>query len=172
MKKIFFIADPHFGHQNIITYENRPYDSVEAMDHDLIKRWNQVVKAQDEVFVLGDFSFYGKEKTAEIVEQLNGKKTLIMGNHDSRSPKYYYECGFETVSKYPIILEEFWMLSHEPMYINTNMPYANIFGHVHSNKVYANHSTQSFCACVERIDYTPIEFDKIKEKVINDSTEK
>lgn len=163
--RIFFIADTHFGHKNIIKYENRPFLDTLDMDKQLISKWNQKVKANDKVFVLGDFSFYNKAKTSEICHKLNGRKTLIMGNHDTSSINYYRECGFEMVSVYPIILDHFWMLSHEPLYICENMPYANIFGHVHSNKIYSDFSNQSFCACVERIDYQPILFEEIKEKM-------
>ena len=52
------------------------------------------------------------------------------------------------------------------MYINDNMPYANIYGHVHGNEMYKDYSPKSFCASVEQIDYTPVEFEKIKQKVV------
>lgn len=153
----------HFGHKNIITYENRPFANINEMDEELIKRYNDVVREEDKVFILGDFSFYGKQKTSEICNRLNGKKILIMGNHDLKPAKYYRDCGFYESIHYPIIFEGFWILSHEPVYINENMPYANIFGHVHSSKIYSDYSPQSFCACVERWDYAPVSFKKIKE---------
>lgn len=132
-EQVYFIADTHFGHANIIKYEGRPFANVSEMDKMLIQNWNTVVSESDEIFVLGDFSFYNKEKTKKILQQLHGKKTLIMGNHDTQSLEYYLECGFQDVNKYPIILDEFWILSHEPLYINDCMPYANIYGHVHAN---------------------------------------
>lgn len=98
----------------------------------------------------------------KFVSSLIGEKFLIMGNHDTQSEKYYYDCGFDSVSRYPVIYENFWIVSHEPLYINRNMPYANIFGHVHSNPLYSDVSEQSFCVSVERINYMPIEFSEIK----------
>lgn len=168
MSDVFFIADTHFGHKNIIKYENRPFDTLEEMDNSMLKNWNNVVSSQDIVFILGDFSFYNKSKTQDIVNSLNGKKSLIIGNHDRETISYYLSLGFRNVYDYPIIYNEFWILSHEPLYINNNMPYANIFGHVHANKEYTNFSNQSFCVSVERINYTPITFDKIKECVLKD----
>ncbi len=165
MKKIFFIGDTHFGDSHIIDYEQRPFENVEEMDRELINRWNSVVTADDTVFMIGDFSLYSKEKTKEICNKLKGEKILISGNHDSNLEKYYYECGFNNVYKYPIILDEFWMISHKPLYLNKNMPYANIYGHVHGNEMYVDYSKQSFCACVERINYTPISWEQIKEKM-------
>ncbi len=159
---IFFTADTHFGDSNIIRYENRPFSSIEEMDRILIENWNNTVSVKDRVFLVGDFSAYGFEKSCEICQQLNGDKFLVMGNHDTENEQYYYECGFSGVSRYPIIYEGFWIISHEPVYINRNMPYANIFGHVHANPIYADVSEQSFCVSAERINYTPIEFSEIK----------
>ena len=48
--KIFMISDPHFWHQNIIKYENRPFDNTEQMNKTIIKNWNKVVERDDEVF--------------------------------------------------------------------------------------------------------------------------
>ncbi len=165
MEKVWFIADTHFGHKAILNYEKRPFADVEEMDEKIIINWNSVVLPNDRVFVLGDFSLYGKEKTTEICNKLNGHKYLIIGNHDTESEQYYRECGFENTVAYPIILDNFWILSHEPLYVNTNMPYANIYGHVHNNPSYKDFSVQSFCVCCERLDYTPIEFNEIKRRM-------
>jgi len=169
MSRIFMIADTHFGHPNVIKYEKRPFRDVEEMDSTLVKNWNSVVKSRDKVFLLGDFSFYNKEKSSEICKALNGHKTLIMGNHDDKSPNYYMDCGFDSVSKYPVIFDEYWILSHEPKYVNDSMPYANIFGHVHANKQYRDYSASGFCVSVERIDYTPIDFERIKQAVMEEN---
>lgn len=165
MGKIFFIADTHFGHAEIIGYENRPFADVGEMDEAIIRNWNETVTEADTVFVVGDFSVYTKEKTTEILGRLKGHKRLVMGNHDTESEQFYMDCGFEGVSRYPVIYDGFWILSHEPMYINSNMPYANIFGHVHANPIYSDYSAQSFCVCCERINYTPIAFEEIRDKI-------
>lgn len=167
MSKIFFIGDTHFGDSQIIDYEQRPFASVEEMDRELINRWNYVVTDEDKVFMIGDFSLYNMQKTTEICNKLKGTKILIMGNHDDNLEKYYYDCGFDKVSEYPVILDEFWMISHKPLYLNKNMPYANIYGHVHGNEMYVDYSKHSFCACVERINYTPISWDEIKTTISN-----
>lgn len=82
MSKNFYISDLHFGHKNIIRYDNRPFSSVEEMDQTLIKNWNNVVTDQDFVYILGDISWYDEYKTVEIFKQLKGSKILIKGNHD------------------------------------------------------------------------------------------
>lgn len=164
-EQTFFIADTHFFHTNIIDFENRPFSSVEEMNEVLINNWNNAVTGADRVFLLGDFSFGNKEKQGEIAQRLNGHKILITGNHDNYSMKHYMSIGFEEVYRYPIILDQFWILSHYPLYINKNMPYANIFGHVHSNPQYSDYSNQSIVVSVERehMNYRPISFARIKE---------
>lgn len=164
--RVFFIADTHFGDRNIIRYENRPFSCIEDMDSIIIKNWNNIISENDRVFLAGDFSAYSFEKSREICQKLNGDKFLVMGNHDTESEQYYYKCGFSGVSRYPIIYENFWIISHEPLYINKNMPYANIFGHVHANPIYADFSEQSFCISVERINYIPVEFSEIKRCIL------
>ena len=47
------------------------------------------------------------------------------------------------------------------------MPYANIFGHVHGNPLYADVSRQSFCVSAERTGYIPLEFEEIAGKMQN-----
>ena len=91
-----FTADPHYGHRGILDYCNRPFSSVEEMDRELIRRWNEVVKPTDEVFVLGDFSFHGSVKTQQILSQLIGRKVLITGNHDHSLSKMLHR-GFDLV---------------------------------------------------------------------------
>ena len=101
------------------------------MNQVLIKNWNNTVKKEDRIFVLGDFCLSGKDKIIEIGNQLNGRKTLILGNHDSASIKTYYEAGFEMVSKYPIFLKGF-LLSHEPI---PDCLFINIHGHIHNKSI-------------------------------------
>lgn len=163
--KVFFIADTHFSHKNIINLCDRPFSNVNEMDNTMINNWNSVVKKEDKVFMVGDFALSGKNKIIEIGQQLNGRKTLILGNHDGASKKTYYEAGFEYVSKYPIIFEEFFIISHKPQFVKNHGLYVNIFGHVHDNPMYNDYSKNSFCVSAERIDYTPVEFNEILKKI-------
>lgn len=79
----YFTSDLHFGHKNIIKYEDRPFSSVEEMDEFLIYKWNSKVGKNDEVYILGDFGFVSGTRANELLDRLNGKKFLIKGNHDS-----------------------------------------------------------------------------------------
>ena len=160
---VYFIADTHFGDSAIIRYENRPFDSADKMEQEIITRWNNTVTAADSVYIIGDFGAGGRE--GEILSRLNGKKYLVKGNHDTATNEYYRKAGFDEVYDLPVLFENFWLLSHEPIYVCENMPYANIFGHVHASPLYKDFSSHHFCVSAERIDYTPISFDSIKRSI-------
>lgn len=163
MSKTFFIADTHFGEEQIRKYENRPFHTLAQMDAEMIVNWNATVSETDTVYILGDFGADGYEE--QILSQLNGKKYLIKGNHDYKSNEEYRRFGFREVYDHPIIFDEFWILSHDMLYVNTNMPYANLFGHVHNSPMVKDYSKQHYCVSVERINYTPIDFDTIKKRI-------
>ena len=78
---IFYISGTHFGHENIIGLSNRPYNSIEEMNSDLIRRWNEKVRNSDTVYILGDM-FFRCDYAESILSELKGKKHLIVGNHD------------------------------------------------------------------------------------------
>ena len=94
---IYFIADTHFGDERILRYENRPFDSADAMDRELIHRWNETVSPKDTVYVLGD---WGKLSPA----LLRGRKYLIKGNHDTLDNQSYRDMGFAEVCPMPTCL--------------------------------------------------------------------
>lgn len=165
--KTFFIADTHFGHSKIIDYCNRPFNDVSEMDNYIINTWNQFVKKDDIVYHLGDFALGNIDKVAEYRSKLNGRIFLVMGNHDGYSVRKYYEAGFDKVYDKPIIYQDFFILSHQPLFITENMPYANIFGHVHNNPEYTNYTSNTFCVSCERINYKPILIDNIVDKMQN-----
>lgn len=163
MSKLFLIADTHFGDDAIRRYENRPFGSAGEMDEALIRNWNQVVSPEDHVYHLGDFSLPGREE--QYLRQLKGHIYLVRGNHDLLGNAAYRSMGFEESYDLPVVLEQFWILSHEPMYVNENMPYANLFGHVHGSPLYKTFSSHHYCVSVERIGYTPITLEQIKEEI-------
>jgi len=156
----------HFGHENIIKYENRPFANAAEMDATIIENWNKTVKPDDLVFVLGDVSFHSKERTTEIITSLFGRKMLIYGNHDTNfDENFWRSAGFEFVSRYPICLDEFYWLSHEPMFLTTSMPYANIYGHIHSKTMNTGVEPNQYVnVSVEHINYTPVLFEEIKKR--------
>jgi len=118
---VWLTSDNHFGHKNIIGYCDRPYKSVEEMNENMIENWNAVVSPNDQVIVVGDFSFMDLEETKAICRRLYGIKTLVRGNHDkAHSDIWFQKAGFDTVTEH-IVLPSYKTLEsaevqHHPVY--------------------------------------------------------
>jgi calcineurin-like phosphoesterase family protein len=80
----YYIADLHFGHENILTFDNRPFKTIEEHDKIIITNWTNVLGIDDDIYILGDISWYTATKTIEIFKGLNGIEHLIVGNHDKK----------------------------------------------------------------------------------------
>jgi calcineurin-like phosphoesterase family protein len=89
-KKLWLTSDEHYGHKNILRYQQRPFASVEEMNSGLIERHNSVVHEQDHVIHLGDFCFGKKEFFLDIAQQLQGTHYFMDGSHD-RALRDYFE---------------------------------------------------------------------------------
>jgi calcineurin-like phosphoesterase family protein len=162
--KLFYVSDTHFNHRNIISYTNRPFASVDEMNEEMIRRWNEVVTDEDIVYHDGDFGF-GKGLDS-ILDRLNGKAIyLIKGNHD-RPMKLVNKIGFVDIFD-ALVVEDgdlFVGMSHYPMSEDIMKHPCDIYlyGHVHNNDapVPWNHVN----ICVEKTDYRPVDLAWIKAK--------
>ena len=95
-KPTFFTSDLHFGHQNVIDFSKRPFRDVDHQTSVLISKYNSVVPENGVCFLGGDIGFCGSGDLREIIDQLNGTKILIIGNHDKRYNSMY-NAGFDAV---------------------------------------------------------------------------
>ena len=156
----FVFSDPHFYSESIIVNGRRPFKDVAEMNRNLILNYNSVVGKQDICYWLGDI-MYGatKERVANVLRQLRGRKYLIMGNHDrNHSETWWLSCGFVKVFSHPIYdAENYIMLSHEPLVEFGNMPpIVNIHGHIHIQPYdFPNHQ-RCINVCVEKTGYKPV----------------
>jgi calcineurin-like phosphoesterase family protein len=160
MGKIYVCSDLHLDHTNIIKYCNRPYADTEAMNKALIENWNSVVGEDDTVFCLGDFCLGDKDTIINLGKQLNGKKFLILGNHDHGSKSTYKEAGFTQVYGEQAIIkfEELDTIIH---FSHHRVPdddthYLNLYGHQHDKPT---DDDKHKCVCVELWDYKPVLLD-------------
>ncbi len=167
---IYYIADPHFGHENIIRLCDRPFESVEEMDRIMIENWNRRVHGNDRVYVLGDMFYHCEpDRVTWVLGQLKGRKTLIVGNHDgswmSKVPVNEY---FEQVE----MMMEVWdthicTLCHYPMlsWRKQKTSYM-IYGHIHNNTEedywpLIRARDHMLNAGVEINSYMPVTFDEL-----------
>lgn len=134
---IYFTSDSHFYHKNVLSFENRPFDSVEEMNEGLIKAWNSVVETNDIVYHLGDFMFGSITKWKEILPQLNGKMRLCKGNHDDSKTvrklanEGYFDEYHEVGTYIKVNGYQLW-LTHYPMEIGMRPKKYSLSGHIHS----------------------------------------
>ncbi|QQO09413.1 metallophosphoesterase [Breznakiella homolactica] len=136
---VFFTADTHFNHANIIRLCGRPFADVEQMNKTLAQNWNSRVTDRDEIYILGDLIFRGRgTETNEIIKNLNGKKYFIKGNHD----KFIYEKGFD--EKCFQWIKDYHVLKYEKMkFVLFHYPIlewdgyfrdaVHLYGHIHNS---------------------------------------
>lgn len=160
----WFTADCHFGHEGIIRSCERPFCSVEQMNETLLKNWNAKVQKTDVVYVLGDF-VWGK-KYLPILDQLHGKFSLIIGNHDeSLLAKYKKHPKIIEVEYFKILRlnKKKYTLCHYPMFTWPNRisnRSFHLFGHVHQAYKTANHH-RSLNVGVDLWNFAPVSLEEI-----------
>ncbi len=82
MSNIWFTADFHLGHANIIRYCDRPFADAASMDTEIIERLNSAVAKRDLLYFLGDFCRFGKE-ALDYRRRIRCKNIFFVeGNHD------------------------------------------------------------------------------------------
>lgn len=150
---VWFIADAHLKHRNILKHQKQRIEKmglkdendIEGHDKYIIDMWNRLVQKHDIVYIVGDFVISNKEETKKVLEKLNGKKYLILGNHDSSSRKGL-ENYFEWIGEmkevsfkknlYPFLTYDLYcFMCHYPMksWNNKAKGALMIYGHTHCN---------------------------------------
>ncbi len=129
--RIFVTADLHLGHANIIKYCNRPFDNVIEMTDTIIKRWNERVKSEDLVYIIGDLLF-NQSVNKNLINYLNGRIILIEGNHDKHNEVSTIKTKIQSI--YLKYNKQNIQLVHRPqdVYTHNNGSIA-LVGHVHNN---------------------------------------
>lgn len=134
-----YIADCHFGHRNALAFDNRPFKTIEEMEEVMVANWNKRVKNCDDIYILGDFCWGKKKEWLELLPKLNGRKHLILGNHDLKD--YSAVDGyFVSIKDYDVVYDNLMdknvVLSHYPIPTykkNYSKDYVHLYGHVHNS---------------------------------------
>lgn len=166
---LFITSDLHLSHKNIIKYCNRPYEftpeGVQKMNEDMLKQFDELPEGAT-VINLGDIalsSFLTFDQLKGFVDRMkrNDKKLwLVLGNHDREMNKKIKELkrfkdpydlfvalGFDKVFPFPILLENKYLLSHEPVFLKPGNNLVNLYGHVHNKDI----SEDYFC-CEQKVN--------------------
>lgn len=180
MGRKFYISDTHWSHNNVLAFDNRPFKTVEEMDAELIRRWNSVVEPGDIVYVLGDMFWSSPAKAMPIMEQLNGQKFLVKGNHD-RWHDTKFDKLFVKIDEYMEVDDggRKVVLCHYPIpcFKNHFYGWVHLYGHVHNSFEWNMMENQRFLmeelytrqcnminvgAMMPWMDYTPRTLDEIE----------
>lgn len=139
MEKYWFISDLHFGHENAIRFDNRPYQNVAEMNQDIVDKINETVPEDNILFIVGDVGMrITTEELVSYLKQIKCRKILVIGNHDHKylKDKSFRDC-FEIIEDfiqftYSRIL---FNLMHFPIYEwgQCFRGSIHIYGHVHTN---------------------------------------
>lgn len=138
----YYIADTHFGHSNILHFDQRPFADVYQMEEAMVMLWNATVRKNDTVYILGDFCWGKVDEWLQIARRLKGNKVLIEGNHDLSSYPAELKNQFADITPYKEIVDNGKdnssrkvLLSHYPMPFykhSNNQKYYMLCGHVHN----------------------------------------
>lgn len=169
----FFTSDTHFSHANIIRYCVRPFKDVEQMNEAIIANWNSVIGSDDIVFHLRDFCLGNATEWTNVLNRLNGKIFLIMGNHDLKIIRQGFIQRFEhiTMQMRIEIGKRRIHLCHYPFlcFEGCRKDVWQLFGHMHTrknsrrkdaNRLKYLYPTQ-YDVGVDNNDFTPVSFAKI-----------
>ena len=184
MAATFLVSDTHFGHLGVCRFMRedgvtklRPWDTAEAMDEEMIRRWNSVVRPSDKVYHLGDVVI--NRRALPTLARLNGDKVLIRGNHDIFRDTEYREY-FRELRAYHVL--NGMILSHIPVHEASLGRFGvNIHGHLHANRVRRAHGVDAstgaviysdqvdvryHCVCVEQTDFAPILLEDVFRRIL------
>jgi calcineurin-like phosphoesterase family protein len=175
MPSVFLVSDTHFGHTGVCHFTRddgtklRPWDTPEAMDEEMVRRWNDTVRPKDKVYHLGDVVI--QRRSLNILRRLNGDKVLIRGNHDIFKLEDYTP-HFRDVRGYHVM--NGMILSHIPLHEESLGRFGvNIHGHLHYKRVMRHKhpgarpvlDVRYHCVCVEQTDYRPILFEDVMQRI-------
>lgn len=176
-RNIFFVSDTHYGHQNMLKFKQadgtplRVFNDVEHMNETMVENHNSVVKPDDIVYHCGDV-FFGEGW--KYLPRLNGRKRLILGNHDNAKSQYIQN-NFQKILMWRMFPEFGIVVTHVPIHTGSfeMKSLVNVHGHTHRNWVTTTNEQgetvndkRYFNVCVENHNYTPIHLDELQARII------
>lgn len=146
---IWFTADLHLFHENVIKHDGRPFKDIHEMHEYILNQWNNQIKPEDHVFILGDTIWKcSLKKIVNFNNNFNGIKHYILGNHDKE--KYYIKACLNTehtvdrLAKISVIYnnkKQEIILCHYPFesWEGINRRVWHLHGHIHNKELPKTH---------------------------------
>lgn len=160
--KVWVWSDLHFGHKNIIEYSERPYPDVLTMNEHLVRNFNDYVGPDDVSVWVGDVAFLPDEVANRYVRRCNGKKILVVGNHDFYKGALKKLTSFDEIHiVYPYEVDGVSLIfTHYPL-PTVPAKWINVHGHEHIARVMSAGRTTHINVNCEFHQYKPIAFEDI-----------
>ncbi len=164
---IYYIADLHLHHKNILHMSRRPFADLDEMHRTIRQNWNAAVSPEDDVYLVGDVCFGFNGEIAGYIRNLPGRKHLIIGNHDRKYLEIQkFRDLFDSIDTYLMIEDEGRkvVLFHYPIleWDGYFRGWYHVYGHIHNNDGnFANQLLKreefrnAFNAGVDLNDFTP-----------------
>lgn len=173
---IYVTSDLHFNHGKSFIYEPRGFYNIREHDRSIIYNWNNVVKTEDEVYLLGDIGLGSDpEYIYDCMKKLNGLIHWVYGNHDTKNRiEVVRQLPHVVCEGYAIVLknrkQRFW-LSHYPTQTAPigYKPFYNslisLCGHAHTQDRWADWNTHMiYHVELDAHDNRPVSL----EEILND----
>jgi len=167
MGNVFFTSDPHLGHSNMLDFRSERhghlFPNTEYMNQYIVDKWNSVVKSKNDiVWVLGDVAMQDMD-ALHYLYQCNGRKRLIMGNHDTEDVKVYLKY-FESV--HAVVKKYGWVMTHVPVHPQ-ELVYRtwkrNVHGHIHHKERLLG--GKYHCVNADIRDFLPVSINELRVEV-------
>lgn len=137
------------------------------MNEEITRRHNALVSEEDIVYVLGDLMMGPNvESGIALVEQMNGFKVIIRGNHDSLKRTRAYEalypvydalrikeCGYNFLCHYPTLTANFEE--------NIKTCTISLFGHTHQQTNFYNEMPWLYHVGMDSHDCYPVSINEV-----------
>lgn len=175
MDKVWLTSDLHFGHDREFIWKARGFNSIKEMNEVIVQKWNAVVSAEDDAYILGDV-ILGDPSNIEYVERLNGKLHIVLGNHDTANREKMYRelSNVVEVAEVGIRLKykkHHFVLTHYPMMTGNlekeslKQMSLNLYGHTHQVSNFYNDMPFMYHVGVDSHDCYPVLLDNIIEEM-------
>lgn len=167
---LYVVSDHHFSHENILKFTRedgsflRPgFKDISDMDEFMIRQHNKIITPTTKVYFLGDVGMK-RDRLDMILPRLNGKKRLILGNHDKFHMSFYVK-HFEKIYESWQPLRNV-LLTHRPVLLGDHDHHKklmiNVHGHTHHHII---KDQRYINVCVENTEYAPIHWSEIEKEI-------
>lgn len=171
---VYLTSDLHLCHNREFIFGPRGFDNITDHDITICENWNSVVQPEDDVYILGDLMLNDNVRAINMLKCLNGRKHIILGNHDTPArERLYLEENIAVDVKWADMLHYkgyHFFLSHFPSYTGNieketlKQMTINLFGHTHQKENFYQGLPCMYHVGLDSHDCYPVLLDNIIEE--------